>query len=230
MGKGNRFVRRKPRDAKSLRRRDPRRDSYEVAIILGEGEKTEPNYFREMRDDLQLNPRNIQVLDCGGGRDPNTLVDKALEAYEKDPETDRIFLVFDRDNHTTYDKALERVAAYARRKRNPIPLVAITSTPCFEVWLLLHFQYTTRPFDYAVGPNMKGKKRSACDDVVGLLKRHLPKYEKKDQSIYGQTKGLLDQAMVNAECLTRHNRATGTVNPSTRVHRLAAYLTAIAGA
>jgi hypothetical protein len=49
MGSDNLFHKRKVRRAASLRRTAARRDSYDTVLIVCEGEKTEPNYFRELR-------------------------------------------------------------------------------------------------------------------------------------------------------------------------------------
>jgi hypothetical protein len=47
MGSDNLFHKRKARQIESLRRKKARRASYETVLIVCEGEKTEPNYFKE---------------------------------------------------------------------------------------------------------------------------------------------------------------------------------------
>jgi hypothetical protein len=73
---------------------------------------------------------------------------------------DKVFCVFDRDKHTTFDAALHRTKDLNAEGK---PFEAITSTPCFEFWLILHFGYTDQPF------HTTGKK-SVGDQVVSALK------------------------------------------------------------
>jgi hypothetical protein len=53
----------------------------------------------------------------------------------------------------------------------------IPSVPCFEFWLLLHFTYTTRPFDVPASD-------SICSKVVEELRNHLSEYQKGQQDIF----------------------------------------------
>lgn len=52
--------------------------------------------------------------------------------------------MFDRDEHHTDHAALQRVAALNGRlehdERVKVPFEAVVSVPCFELWLLLHFE------------------------------------------------------------------------------------------
>lgn len=95
------------------------------------------------------------------------------------------------------------------------PFTAITSTPCFEVWLLLHFGYTDQPFHVA------GKK-SVGDQVVAQLKKKpgMGQYGKGQQGIYRQLKDKLGNALSNAERLRQHGKDTGSTNPATDVDQL----------
>ncbi len=45
----------------------------------------------------------------------------------------------------------------------------ILSVPCFEYWFILHFCYTCSPF-------LPSGNKSAADNVVSELKKHLPDY------------------------------------------------------
>jgi len=128
---------------------------------------------------------------------------------------DRAFCVFDRDRHAYYDEAITRIANSAAGSAGR--LVAITSWPCFEVWVLLHFRYSTAPFT-------ESGKDSACDKVVKEVKKHLADYDKGYQALYDQLAALMDGAISNAERLERHNSDTTSNNPATKVHRLVDYL------
>ena len=215
MGGGDKlFHRRKAKSAASLRRRAARRSPYDMVLIVCEGEKTEPNYLQALIDDLQLNTANIKILKNSAGSAPRTIVDFALKEYRKSNDYDRIYCVFDKDRHPSYAEALDVIHRAPMRKGHAI--TAITSVPCFEVWLLLHFAYTTKQFDIGSG--------SICEKVIGDLKKHLPYYEKRGGNIYSETKSLIDHAIANAKRLARHCEDVDTDMPSTKVHDLIEYL------
>ena len=211
MGSDNLFHKRKVRRAASLRRTAARRDSYDTVLIVCEGEKTEPNYFRELRDDLRLSHFNIEITGSSQGSAPINVVNHALQ-YHKD--YDKTFCVFDQDQHSSYQKALDKI----RKKENfqKHSVTAITSVPCFEFWLLLHFRMTTRQFAAASG--------SHCELVIKELKEYLPDYRKGYHGIYQKIKTKLSQALENAERVASHCAAAGTDLPSTKIHLLVNYL------
>lgn len=215
MGGGDKlFYRRKAKTAAALRRRVAKRSPYDMVLIVCEGEKTERNYFQALIDDLQLNTANISILKNTAGSAPRTIVDFALQEYRKDKEYDRVYCVFDKDRHASYAEALDVIRRAKMAKGHAI--IATTSVPCFEVWLLLHFFYTTKQFDTGVG--------SICEKVIADLKRYLPNFEKGNSDIYADTKSLIEQAKINATRLIKHCESVETDMPSTKVHELIEYL------
>ncbi|MBW1700308.1 MAG: RloB domain-containing protein [Deltaproteobacteria bacterium] len=213
MGTDNLFHRRKERKAESLRRRQAMKAPYDVVLIVCEGGKTEPNYFNELKKAFRLSNANIKV--CGLGSDPLSVVNFAIEAFREEPEFDRVYCVFDRDRHTTYPAALDKIRHIRLGRKSKI--FAIPSVPCFEFWLLLHFTHTTRPFDAPPGD-------SICFTVIEELKKYLPVYQKGDQDIFNKTRDKLDDAIINARRVKQFHQTSGTKNPSTEVHTLVEYL------
>lgn len=216
MGKGARAVRNAGRVAKSFARRGPIREPYELVLIVCEGRKTEPNYLAGLRAAYSLSSANIKIVH-DGATDPKSIVEFAQTEMGKE-HYDRAFCVFDRDGHQTYDEALRIVSnsAEGREKR----LVAITSWPCFEIWLLLHFTYSAAPYS-AMG------KKSAGDRAVAELVRHLADYQKGSKGLFEKLQPQLAAALANARRLEKHNNDTNTTNPHTRMHELVSYLTAL---
>lgn len=214
MGTDNLFHIKKARKAESHQRKKARRAPYERMLIVCEGKKTEPNYFKGLRKTFGLNPMNVVIADKNHGLDPMRLVEYALDEYQKDPDYNHVYCVFDRDKHQTYDAALHKISA-CRMKRGAT-LHAITSVPCFEIWLLLHFAYTTRSFC------------AACDDsnadlVISELKNYMPDYEKGAENIFIGDE-CLDTAINNAKLLEKFHMTSGTDNPSTKMYQLVDYL------
>lgn len=145
MGRENLFHRRKARRERDLARKRARRASYDRVLIVCEGAKTEPNYLRKLVDFFELNTANVEV-DGDSDSSPISVVEHSKERYNEEKRTgdafDRVFCVFDKDSHASYTRALDEV-----EKAKPKNIFkAITSVPCFEYWLLLHYEFTTKPF------------------------------------------------------------------------------------
>ncbi len=216
MGTDNLFHRRKAKGTRELERKKAKRAPYDKVLIVTEGEKTEPQYFKELKNHYRINSANIEI-DGSSDSSPESVVEYGKKLYEKERGTDapfdRVYFVFDKDTHHTYQQALNRIKSLRRKKT----FFAINSVPCFEYWLLLHFTYTTEPFR-ATG------KSSAADAVIHKLKKHIPDYEKSITGIFIKLYDHLEQAKKNAELSLGEADKTGTDNPSTRVHDLVIYL------
>lgn len=207
--------RRRPRRATAFRRKARTRAQYDVVLIVCEGEKTEPEYLSGLRKTCELNPANIVIIPAEGN-DPVSIVKQAIEACRRSPgEFDKVFCVFDRDGHANYQEALDLVANSPLRRKGI--LSAITSVPCFEVWVLLHYAYSTGPF-------VASGVRSACDNVVGAIHDYLPEYQKAFAGLFDVLWPLLETAITHGEQLALHNRQTQSDNPATAVHALVKYL------
>ncbi|MCG2738688.1 MAG: RloB family protein [Syntrophaceae bacterium] len=217
MGTDDLFHKRKARLAESHRREKAKRAPYERILIVCEGKKTEPYYFRGLCQDLRLNPKNVVIEDKKSGLDPKSLVTFAVETFKKGRDFDRVYCVFDKDKHASYNDALEKIRA--TRLAGGGTLHAITSVPCFEIWLLLHFTYTTGPFSTAGSD-------SNCALVMDALDRkgRIPGYEKGARDIFQAISDKLEKAIRNAEKLEDFHKTSRTDNPSTKVHHLVQYL------
>ena len=215
MGSEDLFHKRKERTKAALKRRQASRDPLDVVMIVCEGEKTEPTYFDDIRDDLGLNPDNVVITgDCGSS--PDSVSQEAIRRFEREPDFDRVYCVFDRDQHADYEKALDRIKSKKLRKGGgeQAQFHAITSIPCFEYWLLLHFVYRTAPFHAT-------QSRSPCESVIAELKNgRIPDYQKGLREICARTKPLRSQAVKNAERALKAADNVGTDNPTTHIHEL----------
>ena len=195
------------RNAGSYFRRGPVREPYDRVLIVCEGEKTEPFYFRGLRSVHRLSSANVVVTPANGS-DPISIVNYAearLGEYE------RVYCVFDRNGHQNYDEAVRLVAQSAAGRARK--LIAITSWPCFEFWLLLHFRYSDAPF-------ARTGRRSASDVALHQLTQLFPEYQKKLEDVYERLRPRYATACQHATRLQRANSRTQSQNPSTRVHEL----------
>ncbi len=120
-------------------------------------------------------------------------------------EYDEVWCVVDHDER---DQAIYRLRTDLARIR-PRRALACVSTPCFEYWLLLHFEFTAQPFRSIEGGD------SACTRVVRRLRKHIGNYRKNQPSVYLQCRERLDDALKNCK------RGDPTVqNPATDVAEL----------
>lgn len=207
------MARRRPRSARTYRRKGAIREPYDVVLIVCEGEKTEPGYFDGLKRAHRLSSANIKIV-SGEGSDPVSIVKHARRELDQDGY-DRAFCVFDRDGHVNYEEALDLVANSSPSRKGT--LAAITSVPCFEIWVLLHFVYSAAPFSASGG-------RSACDNVVRAIRGHIPEYHKAMAGLFESLQPHLEAAVTHGERLAQHNRDTGSSNPATKVHELVGYL------
>jgi hypothetical protein len=215
MGSDDLFHKRKARKAELHRRKKAGLAPYPRALVVCEGAKTEPNYFGWLRNELGINRANVVIADKKGGLDPKSLVEYAIDEYNKERDFDHVYCVFDRDKHTTYQGALDKIRSVQIRGRSKIH--AITSVPCFEFWLLLHFTYTTSQYFAPLDA-------SNCDLVILDLQRHIPGYEKGSKDFLPYIADKTDDAIRNAKQLETFHLTSGTDNPSTKVYELVEYL------
>ena len=192
-----------------------------------EGQKTEPFYFEELRKYYNLHSTNIKITgNCDSS--PTSILKKAEELFDDSKKErnpfDKVYCVFDRDDHSCYQEVINRILA----KKPQGTFFAITSTPCFEYWLLLHFDYTSQPF-HAAG------KQSIGEQVVKQLKTKpgFISYGKRRKGIYAQLKNKLGDALKHAQRLrtenaqSNDNPKTQSDNPATDVDTLVLALQAL---
>lgn len=208
--------------ARDLRRRSAVRQPFPRLLIVCEGEKTEPQYLTEICRDKRLPTAHVHV--CGGARgtEPRCLVDYAERLFLEgdrgrhlEPRRfDGVYVVFDRDVHHSYHEALHRVAALHRRLKNDerqaVEVHAVASVPCFELWLLLHYEDVQAPLHR--------------DEACRRLRRHLPGYEKGRPGLWAMTRDHLDaacrRAQVRALATTAHDGREPYTDMAALVQRL----------
>lgn len=115
--------------------------------------------------------------------------------------------MIDRDRHETFDEAVNLV-------RNVEKVEMITSYPCYEFWLLLHFGFSRKPYA-ASGEN------SPADMLIKDLRKNplLANYDKGDNlNLFSLLKDKLPDARLHAPRVLAEALATEDMNPSTRFY------------
>jgi len=158
-------------------------------LILCEDEKSSKIYFESFKKDEKLK-RNLSSVAIEvfhpKNHDPIGLVTKAKEMKlkakrERNPYNE-VWIVLDRNGHVNIDQAL----ITARDNKINVGL----SVVCFEFWILLHFEKTTKSF-------------TKCDDVISYIKKkYIPNYDKKI-NYYDLLNEKIAVAINNAEWLEK---------------------------
>jgi hypothetical protein len=179
-------------------------------LIVCEGE-TEEAYFEAARVHFNLTTAEVVVADNTKGAAPISVVECAEERADEGGGYDAIFCVFDRDGHESFDRARSKIKGLASRSRNRLNIHEAISIPCFELWVLLHFERTDRPFQN-------------CAAVVAWIRnQHIEDYQKADDEVAKQLMVRIETALANARWLA-DRREIEDGNPSTSVHALIQHL------
>ena len=186
-------------------------------LIVCEGEKTEPLYFKAMKSDRDMGLTTVHVEVCGEecGSAPISVVEFALQRFEeraREAKTsafklpfEQVYCVMDKDCHPSLDDALNLV----ERSKKKVPIQGIVSCPCFEIWYLLHFTYSAKPY-------------GNFTELKPELVTYLPAYDKGSEA-YLVLKPRMMNAITHGERLEAHQASVSTLrvpNPSTQVHHL----------
>ncbi|MBW6411671.1 RloB family protein [Clostridium weizhouense] len=182
-------------------------------VIICEGKDTETIYLDNFNSkytkvDVRIADKNSKGKNKGKATDPENLVKKAIEIKEKDydineEDGDRVWCVFDVDinynnNNAMQSKINEIQKAKTLSSKNKIRLGI--SNPCFELWYLLHFEYTTA--------NLKN-----YDDVKKRLDKYISNYD-KNKNVYSELKDNLTTAISNSKKLKKHHESLDKILPN----------------
>jgi hypothetical protein len=210
----------KPKSKTDMERRPPFREPRGRILIVCEGEKTEPNYFKEFRKKLRLLTVEIEIAGKECGSAPVSVVDYAIKMEEDAKNSsikgnyDTVWCVMDVDNHGTLVAAIDK--AKSHKSQN---IEIALSNPCFEYWFLLHFKKTSRMIN--------------SSEASRALKKHFPKYEKSDPTTFHTFYPHTDTAIRNSKNIIRENHYGDDIsgkdcNPCTHVHLVVEEIQSIA--
>jgi RloB-like protein len=99
------------RSAKVLKRKGSLRASHDRILIVCEGAKTEPNYLKEICKLLRIGSVGVFILHSRRGQEPQQVVESADEEFAKTKAYEKVYAVFDRDDHCTYANAIDMAKA-----------------------------------------------------------------------------------------------------------------------
>lgn len=189
-----------------LRRRKPFADPRPRILVCCEDEVTEASYLNSLKAELRI--RLVQVEGVPGGN-PQTLVDHAVQRKQKaerdarrekddNLKYDDVWCVFDVDLHEHIPEA--------EQKANANQIMLAVSNPCFDLWLLLHFQDQRAHIK-------RDRAQSVCRD-------HMPGYDKEVpfELLFPRYQSAVQRAAELDHW--QETRGCAGENPSTGFHRL----------
>lgn len=172
-----------------FKRPEPSRSKRKAILIALEDEKSAKLYFQDWKEYLKAS--RVVVFARHLGPNPEEVVEAAFQADEERrvdrdrDEFDEVWIVVDTEGPADRKRSEQvRQAIEHVKKLGPRFHVAV-SNPCFEYWLLLHFDNTTASFNDAAA-------------VIVRLKKHVKNY-KKHQSVFAETRDHVQTAIANAE-------------------------------
>ena len=177
-------LKREKRQAKAAKKRKiATREKIVRFLIVCEGERTEPNYFKELVKDKYSEVSSEEIV--GEGRSTCALIRRTEEIRNKVEQQrqlrfDRIWVVFDKDDFPDFNEAIE----LAKSKG----YLAAWTNEAFELWYLLHFVY----FDSALSRKDYIKKLEA--EIRKYPSYSEFKYNKNDAGMYALLNRIGDEA------------------------------------
>jgi RloB-like protein len=179
-------------------RRPARRPIANKLLIVCEGQKTEPQYFKGIRKHKRLRTLQVTIVDASGRTNPIAIINRAIaerqtiKADKGWEPNDTVWAVFDGDEHRHQDPQNWNMAI-AQAKTQKINL-AITN-PCFEFWYLIHFQDAFSQMN-AIAAAKK-------------LQKHIPNYTKAQTLFPDPLLSRTSDAIQRAEKIAKQIEQTG---------------------
>ncbi len=181
-------LKREKREAKAARKRKvATRDKIVRFLIVCEGERTEPNYFKELVKDKYSEVRAEEIV--GEGRSTCALVKKTDEIkvmleQQRQLKFDRVWVVFDKDDFEDFNEAI----TLAEKKGYN----AAWTNEAFELWYLLHFVY----LDAAIS---RADYISKLENEIRKFEGHENfRYKKNNPGMYGLLQQIGNESQAKA--------------------------------
>jgi hypothetical protein len=195
------------RQGRRLARKKATRAGLPAILIVCEGKQTEPNYIHGFCEMNGINRANVVLIPGDGETSAIQLVRKARQRFHIDRDFDAVFVVCDYDGEDLIEARRQAAKPMKNASGQMLAVQLIASSPCFEFWLLLHFEYLARPFPTAAS-------------VIDILERHLTDYDKADRLIFPKVHAGLERALGNARRLKTELTGIGAQTPDTDMAEL----------
>lgn len=182
----------------SLARNQGARDANPRILICFEDAKSAPRYFKALRIHRSLTKQSVRIDSDSTVSDPHSVVKRAVELRDdlisredfSEEDGDSAWAVVDVDKHESIPNAIQLA--------NSENIKLAISNPCFEYWILLHYENSA---PYVMN----------CSDLISKhLKNHMPGYDKGSTDY----QGIVDHADLAAERAERQFKGKAESDPT----------------
>jgi len=188
----------------------PTRERRKIIVVGSEGNnKTEEIYLRSLE---KKQSRYHFIFADGNDTDAVNIVNNTIKKARTEGISNRngdfAVSIFDLDIEKSKEKQYLKAKVIAESKS----IGLVTSNPCFELWFLEHFGYTTKTF-------------ASSGNVIKALKNYIPDYV-KNHGFFDVLFPMLKDAIENCEHLDKYHVASGVnkqlqlCNPQTEMYKL----------
>lgn len=188
----------------------PNRERKKIIVVGTEGDnKTERIYLSAL--ERQQTTYHF-IFAEGNETDPIKIVNGTIKRADKEniekENGDFAVSIFDLDLKESKKKQYRQ----ALKNASDNGVIVITSNPCFEIWYLEHFSYTTKQF-------------GSSEEVIKELKKRIPDYQ-KNGCVFDLLNPLTQNAINNCKKLEKYHKEDGADelnvfrNPQTEMHKL----------
>lgn len=179
------------RNFQKKKRNDVKRKRKPVMLITAEGKnKTEKQYFSSFQN--QYSKYSIRFVK-GLETDPTGMLKTMERAWKKNElseiDGDKAYIVLDIDCKPAKIQLVKKLQKKSKNIR------FIVSNPCFELWFILHFIYTTRQFKDSKEPKKE-------------LAKYIPGYE-ENKDVSEILRPMLNDAKENLDKLKSYYETLG---------------------
>lgn len=185
------------------------RKTKKIILIGAEGKnQTEQKYFKAFN---QVQSEYKIMVGKGNNTDPVGVVEDLLKSAKQEEldlkDGDMLACFIDVDFKKGRDQELRAAMKLARQNNISVFL----SNPCFEIWYLLHFRYSTKLYE-------------SNEEVIKELGCYISDYS-KSKDVYNLIENKIDQALLNTKRLESYHLENGTNDrlkklPSTEAYKL----------
>jgi len=203
------------------KRSNSNKDVKPVFHIYCEGE-TEEYYLEGYINKFYSGNRRLKVIkiEKTAKNKGKELVTEAIECKKKCPKGDLFWVVYDLESEQEYFDELHKIAY---DKAEPKNISIAISNVCFEVWLLLHFQETVKPYNDYEDLRAHSQLQEKCKE------RGLSDYDKGNKQLFEIFEKIeIDQARKRAERMNQSTKNSANCswtkpyqwNPYTNIYEL----------
>ena len=174
----------------------PYREACKIVLLICEGD-SEAVYFNNFNK-REWNFIRIRTINTDKTDPINLIISAKRQKQKMNPESTWCIFDIESKNQEMIDKVVKSAGQNIR---------IISSNPCYELWLLLHFQI--------VWANLN------VEDTIRILKNHIPTYC-KGKNFFEDTEPITKTAIDNSKRLEKHHIGLPEYsinrNPSTKIY------------